>query len=119
MLWAIGRAPNLRHYALGHIRRGGEGRRSDCPHDLLWRPIGGSMSKDGDRDERILRGKARTPTALGEASGAIERGKAKSGRGMSEIGRLGGIARKKKLTPAQRTEIARNASRARWKKPED
>lgn len=74
------------------------------------------MPKGGDKDQRNLDRKARTSAGLEEASSAIERGKAKRGPSLSEIGRLGGIARKKSLTPAQRSEIARNASRARWNK---
>ena len=33
----------------------------------------------------------------------------------AKLGRLGGIARRKATTKAQRTEIARKAANARWK----
>jgi len=36
----------------------------------------------------------------------------------SKGGKVGGRARAKKLTPAQRTRIARKAARARWGKKE-
>jgi len=32
-------------------------------------------------------------------------------------GRMGGLARAKKLTASQRSEIARNAANKRWKRP--
>jgi hypothetical protein len=32
----------------------------------------------------------------------------------AELGRLGGIARRKAMTKAQRSKIARNAATARW-----
>ena len=34
-----------------------------------------------------------------------------------QLGKLGGAARAKALTPEQRAEIARAAAQARWKKP--
>jgi hypothetical protein len=34
-----------------------------------------------------------------------------------QLGKLGGAARAKKLTPEQRTEIARKAAARRWSKP--
>jgi len=37
-------------------------------------------------------------------------------RSASELGKLGGAARAKKLTPRQRSEIARKAANARWGK---
>jgi len=38
------------------------------------------------------------------------------GEGMSELGKKGSKARAEKLTPAQRSEIARKAVQARWAK---
>lgn len=39
----------------------------------------------------------------------------KNKRAASLLGKLGGKARAKALTPERRREIARNAARARWK----
>ncbi len=35
----------------------------------------------------------------------------------AQLGKLGGAARARKLTPEQRAEIARNAAAKRWHKP--
>lgn len=57
----------------------------------------------GEVEDREL-----TPQEQGKSEAAVARGRAG--------GEKGGRARAAKLSPAQRTEIARLASQARWKK---
>ncbi len=51
------------------------------------------------------------------ATGEIEDGQPDDGKNKAaqELGRLGGKARAEKLTPEQRTEIARKAATKRWR----
>ncbi len=49
--------------------------------------------------------------ATGEIEETTDDGKNKAA---VELGRKGGKARAEKMTPAQRTEIARKAAKARW-----
>lgn len=52
------------------------------------------------------------------ATGEIEEDTDDDGKNKAavELGRMGGQARAKILTPEERSEIARRAARARWKK---
>ena len=50
--------------------------------------------------------------ATGEETEELETGRVKSAA--AELGARGGKARAQKMTPEQRAEIARKASRARW-----
>ena len=50
------------------------------------------------------------------ATGEIEEGSAPETKAAAALGRRGGKARAASLTPKQRSEIARVAAEARWKK---
>jgi hypothetical protein len=50
------------------------------------------------------------------ATGEIEEGAEPETKAATALGRRGGKARAASLTPAQRTEIAKAAAAARWKK---
>jgi hypothetical protein len=50
------------------------------------------------------------------ATGEIEEGREPETKAATALGRRGGKARAASLTPAQRTEIAKAAAAARWKK---
>jgi hypothetical protein len=52
--------------------------------------------------------------ATGESASEPESAKARAGR---QGGRKGGRARSERLTPEERSEIARKAARARWQAP--
>ena len=54
--------------------------------------------------------------ATGEIEKTTDHGKNKAA---VELGRKGGKARAKTLTPERRLEIARNAAKRRWKKSKD
>jgi hypothetical protein len=64
----------------------------------------------------------RDPISLAKLNGDIATGQvvdavdAKSDRAAVELGRKGGEARARRLTPKQREEAARLAAEARWKK---
>jgi hypothetical protein len=51
------------------------------------------------------------------ASGEIEEGGNTETKAAAALGKRGGKARAASLTPKQRSEIARIAAEARWKKP--
>ncbi|XSC42638.1 hypothetical protein ACF1BQ_030530 [Bradyrhizobium sp. RDT10] len=51
------------------------------------------------------------------AAGEIEEGGEPESKAAATLGRRGGKARAASLTPKQRSEIARVAAEARWKKP--
>ena len=52
------------------------------------------------------------------ATGEIEEDTDDDGKNKAavELGRKGGMARAKKMTPKQRTDVARKAAQARWSK---
>ena len=51
------------------------------------------------------------------ATGEIEEGRNTETKAAAALGKRGGKARAASLTPKQRSEIARIAAEARWKKP--
>ena len=69
------------------------------------------------------KGEKRPADAIGNAimialiaTGEIEEGSAPETSAAAALGRRGGNARAANLTPEQRSEIARTAASARWKK---
>jgi hypothetical protein len=69
------------------------------------------------------KGEKRPADAIGNAimiakitTGEIEKGGAPESKAAAALGRRGRNARAANLTPAQRSEIARVAAEARWKK---
>jgi hypothetical protein len=69
------------------------------------------------------KGEKRPADAIGNAiliakiaTGEIEEGVTPESKAAAALGRRGGKARAANLTPAQRSEIARVAAEARWKK---
>ncbi len=53
---------------------------------------------------------------IGIATGEVEEPDPKANAGQRKGGKRGGAARAKSLTPQQKSEIARAAAAARWKK---
>jgi hypothetical protein len=53
------------------------------------------------------------------ATGEVDESESPTTERARKAGKVGGVARKKALTPEQRSEIARVAAEARWKKSSD
>lgn len=78
--------------------------------------VGRSRGKVSERDSPGTRSLESSAPGLDARPGDTVPGRASSAA--SELGRLGGTARARKLTPEQRQEIARKAAARRWRKAE-